>query len=429
VHQPLSDRRPGMSLRPLLGQYFNRTETWAEQAGPWVDYLSRSSFLLQHGRFVADVAYFYGQEAPITGMEPQDLPRGFGFDFVNDDVLRNQFSVAGGQLVTPSGMRYRMLYLGGTSQRMTLDVLRKLDELARAGARVAGAKPTESPSLADDQAEFRRLADALWSAGRISASADPGVPADFELPGANVMFLHRRSADADIYFVSNRTPSTVSGDAAFRIQGKQPELWDAESSRIEDLSFRTADGRTFVPLALGPLRSAFIVFRRDATTTARAIPKAVETVAAAVNGPWKVRFDAPEGLTLPSLVSWTEHSEPSIRYFSGTATYTTTFDWQPHRGRIVLDLGDVRELATVTVNGKSVATVWRPPFRVDLTDAILRGRNDISIAVTNLWVNRLIGDAQPGVKPQTFTTGPTYLPDAPLRPSGLLGPVRIITQK
>ena len=183
VHQPLSDRRPGMSLRPLLGQYFNRHETWAEQAGPWVDYLSRSSFLLQHGRFVADVAYFYGQEAPITGMEPQDLPRGFGFDFVNDDVLLNQFSVEDGQLVTPSGMRYRMLYLGGTSQRMTLDVLRKLDELVRAGVRVAGAKPLESPSLADDQAEFRRLADALWNTGRIATSADPGVPADFELRG------------------------------------------------------------------------------------------------------------------------------------------------------------------------------------------------------------------------------------------------------
>lgn len=429
VHQPLSDKRPGMSLRPLLGQYFNRTETWAEQAGPWVDYLSRSSHLLQHGRFVADVAYFYGQEAPLTGLQPQDLPRGYGFDFVNDDVLLNQLKVSDGQLVTPSGMRYRMLYLGRTSRRMTLDVLRKIDEWVQAGARVAGAKPKESPSLADDQAEFRRLADALWSTGRIAAIADPGVPADFEFPGADVMFLHRRSPDADIYFMSNRTPQTVSGDAVFRVEGKQPELWDAESARVEDLSYRVVDGRTAVPLELGPLRSAFVVFRRAATATERAIPKPVETVAATVRGPWKVQFDKSQQPASASLVSWTEHAEPAIRYFSGTATYTTTLDWHPQRGRIVLDLGDVRELATVTVNGKALATLWRPPFRVDVTDSIRRGRNDISIAVTNLWVNRLIGDAQPGAKPQTFTTGPTYLPDAPLRPSGLLGPVRLITQK
>jgi hypothetical protein len=139
-----------------------------------------------------------------------------------------------------------------------------------------------------------------------------------------------------------------------------------------------------------------------------------------------VKFEASAALTLPTLVSWTERPEPDIRYFSGTATYSAAFDSPTQRGRFVLDLGDVRELATVTVNGKAVATLWRPPFRVDVTDAIKRGRNDISIAVTNLWVNRLIGDAQPGAKQHTFTTGPTYLPTAPLRPSGLLGPVRVL---
>ena len=426
VHQPLSDRRPGMSLRTSLGQYFSRTETWAEQAGPWVDYLSRNSFLLQQGRFVADVAYFYGQEAPLTGLQPQDTPRGFGFDFVNDDVVLKQLRVADGQLVTASGMRYRILYLGGSSRRMTLDVLRKVDELVRAGAKVVGPKPIESPSLADDQAEFSRLAGALWDAGRISPTMEHDVPPDFELDGANVLFLHRRSADADIYFISNRTQRAVAGDAAFRIDGKRPELWDAETGRSEDLAYRTEKGRTFVPLQLDPLRSALVVFRKAATATERSLPKPVETVAATIAGPWQVKFEASAALTLPTLVSWTERPEPDIRYFSGTATYSAAFDSPTQRGRFVLDLGDVRELSTVTVNGKAVATLWRPPFRVDVTEAIKRGRNDISIAVTNLWVNRLIGDAQPGAKQHTFTTGPTYLPTAPLRPSGLLGPVRVL---
>jgi hypothetical protein len=255
---------------------------------------------------------------------------------------------------------------------------------------------------------------------------DLGMPPDFELAGANVLFLHRRSADADIYFISNRSQRPVAGDAVFRIEGRQPELWDAESGRIEDLSYRTENGRTFVPLQLDPLRSALVVFRRAVTAKERSLPKPVENVAATITGPWKVKFDAPEALTLPTLVSWTERPEPEVRYFSGTATYNTTFDSPAQRGRVVLDLGDVRELATVSVNGTAVASLWRPPFRVDITDAIKRGRNDISIGVTNLWVNRLIGDAQPGAKQHTFTTGPTYLPDAPLRPSGLLGPVRVL---
>jgi len=430
VHQPLSDRRPGMSLRTSLGQYFSRTETWAEQAAPWVDYLSRNSFLLQQGQFVADVAYFYGQEAPLTGLQPQDSPRGFGFDFVNDDVVLNQLKVEDGQLITPSGMRYRMLYLGGSSRRMTLEVLRKVDELTRAGAQVGGLEPTESPSLADDQAEFRRLAAALWDTGRVRKSAELNVPPDFELQGpdasANVMFLHRRSPEADIYFVTNRTQRTLAGDAVFRVAGMQPQRWDAESGQIEDLAFRTAGGRTFVPLELAPLRSALVVFRRTASVTERRMPKPVETVVTTIASPWRVRFDAPEELTLPTLVSWTERPEPDIRYFSGTATYSTSFDLGAQRGRVVLDLGDVRELATVSVNGKAVGTLWRPPFRVDVTNTLRRGRNQISIAVTNLWVNRLIGDAQPGAKQHTFTTGPTYRADAPLRPSGLLGPVRVL---
>ena len=147
VHQLLLDKKPGLSLM-IFGQYFNRNETWAEQAGPWVTYMSRNAYMLQQGRFTADVAYFYGEEAPLAGLYgegsslPHDLPVGYGFDFVNSDVVLHQMAVTNGAIETPSGMHYRVLYLGGSSRKMSLPVLRKLRDLVKAGAVVVGDRPT-----------------------------------------------------------------------------------------------------------------------------------------------------------------------------------------------------------------------------------------------------------------------------------------------
>ncbi|MBB6096511.1 hypothetical protein HNQ60_005433 [Povalibacter uvarum] len=463
VHQPLSDKRPGMSLRPLLGQYFGRTETWAKHAQPWIDYLARSSFLLQQGTYAADVAYFYGQEAPITGLyglpasepQPADQPTGYAFDFVNDDVVLNQFSVDRGDLTTPGGMRYRILYLGGTSERMTLAVVRRLEQLVRAGATVVGTPPRESPSLADDPSQFASAVAILWGddvgagtvrvlgKGRIMRAATPalaleqlGVSKDFELRGkaatGDVMFLHRRLADGHAYFLSNRTDRILSGDAVFRVDNRLPELWDAESGKISPLSYRLENGRTIVPLELQAHRSAFVVFRTPAKARSWTAPSMKDATLQPLDGEWNVEFPAAHTrLTLPSLANWAVNDDPKVRYYSGSAFYRKTFNLaarsQAGGERVILDLGDVRELAVVTVNGQTLQTLWRPPFRVDITDALIAGKNEMTVEVVNLWVNRLIGDAQPGASPRTFTTGPTYLPGAPLRPSGLLGPVRLLS--
>ena len=158
VHQPLLDKPPGLTLA-IFGQYFNRNETWAEQAGAWVSYLSRTAYLLQQGQFAADVLYFYGEEAPLTALYAEhvtpDAPAGYGFDFANPDVLLNRLKVSDGSLLSDSGMRYRLLYLGGSSSRMTLSVLKRIEALVRDGATVVGQRPTESPSLTDDQHVFR----------------------------------------------------------------------------------------------------------------------------------------------------------------------------------------------------------------------------------------------------------------------------------
>ena len=176
VHQPLVDKGPGLSLGPF-GQWFTRNETWAEQARAWVTYLARSSFMLQQGRFVADVLYYYGEDTNVTALfrdKAPPVPAGYNFDYVNADALVNLLSVADGQLAAPSGMRYRVLALDPNSRHMSLPVLRKIRDLVAAGAVVAGPKPLSTPSLSDDEAEFRRLADELWGPGTAGGGARTG---------------------------------------------------------------------------------------------------------------------------------------------------------------------------------------------------------------------------------------------------------------
>jgi hypothetical protein len=451
VHQPI-EKKPGLGLL-IFGQYFNRHETWAEQAGPWITYLARNAHMLQQGKFAADVAYFYGEEAPLSGLYgegsslPKDVPTGYGFDFVNSDIVLNHFSFANGGIETPSGMHYRLLYLGGSSGKMTLPVLRKIRDLVNAGAVVVGDRPTGSPSLADDAAEFAAIAGELWGksngtgrviqgAGVNQALASLGVAPDFDSgpAGHDVMFVHRRLADGDVYFLSNRTEREQNIDGVFRVSGKRPELWHADTGQTEPVSYRAESGRTKVPLQLAANESVFVVFRQAASEQAVTVPARRETPVATLSGAWNVRFapdlGAPEQTTLAQLASWSENADPSVKYYSGTATYNKTIDisadWLKTGERLTLDLGDVRELAEVSVNGRPLGIVWHPPYKVDVTEAIRLGANTLEVKVTNLWVNRLIGDQQPGAKKYTFTVMPTYKADAPLRPSGLLGPVRLL---
>jgi hypothetical protein len=350
-------------------------------------------------------------------------------------------------------MRYRVLYLGGTSRKMTLTVLRKLRALAERGAVIVGPHPEASPSLSDDPEQFRLEADALFGPagdaaertvgkGRVFASgslamafATLGLPPDFSCPdtSADFLFLHRRLEDGDVYFVSNRG-GAANVEASFRIAGKAPEIWNAVTGTVAPASYSSQGGRTQVRLNLPANGSIFVVFRKPAMAHSRALPPWFETALLNLDGPWTVAFQggrgAPAGAVFPTLMSWTNSTDEGVKYFSGTGTYTYAFmstaAMRKAGGRLVLDLGDVRELAEATLNGRRLGTVWTAPFRLDLGKALKPGRNVLRVKVANLWVNRLIGDARLKTKrTSTFTTIPTYRPDAPLRPSGLLGPVSI----
>ena len=450
VHQPV-EKKPGLSLA-VFGQYFNRHDTWAGQAKPWVDYLSRSAFMLQQGRFHADVAYFYGEEAPLTGLFidraiPHE-PAGFGYDFVNPDVLQNHLSVKDGALTTPTGMSYRVLYLGGASQKLTLAVLQRLTQLVKDGATLVGERPSASPSLTDDPRAVAQAADGLWGAaggqvgrGRVIATRDLnaalvqlGLVRDFEVvkgaADAKLMFVHRKLADGEVYFVSNRQARAEPVSVAFRVTGHRPVLWRADTGAVEDVAYRTEAGRTMVDLKLDPDDAVFVVFREPSTQASHAIPDAADQELADLGGGWSVTFEegrgAPADLKLERLESLSKNADPGVRYFSGVSTYRRDFDLAQTGGGIWLDLGQVGDLADVVVNGKLVGTSWRLPHRIEVTSAVKRGRNSLEIRVANVWANRLIGDVQPGAQKVAFVATPTYRPDAPLRPSGLIGPVRLL---
>ncbi len=455
VHQPLLDRKPGLSLGPF-GQWFNRNETWAEDAKPWVTYLARSSYLLQQGRFVADIVYFYGEDTNLTDLflhKNPEMPDGYNWDYINADALIHVLTFKNGELATPSGMHYRVLALDPHARHMSLPVLKKIRDLVQAGAIVCGAKPTDTPSLADDANEFRSIADQLWGAGdgatlgkgRVYGKqnlretlADLHIPPDFTytrpMPDTNLLFVHRKISDGDLYFIDNRNDRYENLSATFRVTGKAAELWHADSGSTEPASYYIANGRTTVPLKLAPWDAVFVVFRSNSTAMSRTLPSLAETPLTSIEGPWQVSFPAdlgaPASATFDRLTDWKDNGDEGIKYFSGTATYSKSFDapqaWLKPGAHIWLDLGSVKNLAQVSINGKSFGIVWKEPYRVDITSALKAGTNSLEVKVTNGWANRIIGDRQPDAKTYTFTSPRFYNAKAPLWPSGLLGPVQLV---
>ena len=456
AHQPLVGKAPGLTLGPF-GQWFNRNETWAEEAAPWINYLARSSYMLQQGQFSADLVYFYGEDSNLTAIfqhKAPETPAGYGFDYINADALIHELSVANGQIVTKSGMQYKVLGLDPYSQHMSLPVLRAIHTLVENGAVVAGPKPTDDPSLADDQAEFEKLSSQLFGDGsgvhkvgngtvyagqslsQVFSALNVKPDFDYSKKGddSDVEFAHRKLASGDIYFVDNRSDHDEAVDATFRVTGRVPELWRAETGTTEPVSFKIADGRTTVPLHLEPWGTVFVVFRKPTSQTSHTLPEVTETNVTTVDGPWNVAFQpgrgAPDSITMDELSDWSHNEDPGVKYFSGVGTYTKTVQVSPEsfkkEARLWIDLGDVKNLAEVTINGKELGQAWHAPYRVDATSALKPGANQITIKVVNAWVNRLIGDEQPGATKFTFADVKPYKANSPLLPSGLLGPVKII---
>jgi len=455
---------PGQAY--FAGTHINPNITWWRHADAFIGYLNRCQFLLQQGLPVSDVLYFYGENVPsfvrLKSDDPAGVLPGYDYDVINLEALLERTSVRDGQIVLPEGTAYRMLVLP-PGNAYHLDALRKIKSLAADGATIVGPKPSQPIGIVVDLAdeyEFQSLADELWGDGDDSAATIRDIPAREALvaqnigpdfladgidnpSGSRIDFIHRRTADADIYFLANRTNETQSFRASFRITGRQPELWDPVTTEFCDAAaFSQPDERTELPLVLPPEGSLFVVFRRAVPPMVCGLAKSNERqlqTLATIESPWQIDFDPHLGgpaspLRMEKLSSWTDQRDVKVKYYSGTAVYRTTFDLAAKSAinsvrRFWLDLGEVKNVAAVRLNGHSLGTAWTEPFRVEMTEHLRDARNELEIEISNLWPNRLIGDEQllPDAR-ITKTNITKFNGNSPLLPSGLLGPVRVLVE-
>jgi hypothetical protein len=470
VCSPKEQGLPGQQY--FAGTHLNPNVTWWAYSEPFFSYINRSQALLQRGRPHADVLYYYGDTVPNFARhrrtDPARVYPGYDYDVISEEALLTRVSVSGGSLVLPDGVTYRVLALPAR-EVISLPVLRKVREWSAAGALVVGpVKPAQASGLRDAaaaDAEVRRLAAELWGSGAVATNASvrevllaKGIAPDvsFGAPTdalADLDFVHRTDGDAEIYFVANRATNAASARCTFRVSGKAPELWDAVSgTRARAIVFDEKDGRVTVPIDLPPCGSRFVIFRTPATSDAsRESPVASQNPPAPaaryrLDGPWEVSFDpkwlGPEAggqrpevgvYMFETLQDWTQRSEPGLKHYSGTAVYRKTInlpssDLRPPTS-FFLDLGSVRELAEVRVNGQPCGIVWAPPFRVDITQAVKPGSNEVEVRVVNFWYNRVFGDKDLPPEKRLTRTNIKKLqnPGAPLMPSGLLGPVTVMS--
>ena len=443
-----------------FGNEFNRKNTWFEHFDLFSGYLKRAGYMLQQGLNVADIAYFIGEDAPkMTGVTDPGVPQGRQFDYINGEVLRETAGVdAKGRLVLPHGTTYEVLVLPKLDT-MRPELLARIEKLVHAGAFVLGPKPVRSPSLAGQpqaDARVKEIADRLWGDvdGKTVKSATRGkgmiawglsldealkmrnCGTDLQHDGrAHLIHAHRTMPNAELYFVAcfgGRAAPSV--DVSFRVSGRVPEIWDAATGEIREAdTWHFENGRTVVNLSFAPHGSLFVVFAKDAAgrTGATAKPAGAPLEVA---GPWSLAFESDpihRGPAKPvktaRLFDLATSADPAVKFYSGKIVYSTTFTCKGPAARRVLDLGDVQVTAKVKVNGKAAGGVCFAPYRLDVTEFVKEGVNELEVEVCDLWVNRLVGDNDVADRP-TWTSLPCCGKGTALRNSGLIGPVRLIPE-
>jgi hypothetical protein len=452
IHQPYEEKIPGINA--WFGVEFNRHNTWFYQSKEWIDYIRRTHYLLQQGKYVADVAYFIGEDAPkMTGIRNPQLPEGYNFDYVNDEVIE-KMNIKNGRFELPDGMTYRVLVLPPQTT-MRLDLLTKLKRLIAEGGIVVGPAPTRSPSLQnypECDAQLKQLAQEIWQncdgvnlkkinfgKGTVYNGADlkeifddlKNIPDIGNIDAKTFPWIHRSAANAEIYYISNQKDQISAFSPSFRVTGLQPELWDPVTKEQRDLpDFKVENGKTIVPLEFAPRQSYFIVFRKKVTTQIEnSINFVRKKTIGELSSAWTVCFDkkwgAPDSVVFDKLEDWTKRPEAGIKYYSGTARYKKIFDAPnyPKKKPVYLNLGVFNSLAVVKLNGQTLGLVWAEPHLVEISKFLKKKNNILEIELTNTWNNRLVGDAALPVEKRV--TNATTSPDAnaPLMPSGLIGPV------
>ena len=501
AHKPYGDGlKPGVTMGPY-GVHWDRGQTWWSMVPAYHKYVARCSYILSQGAAVADILYLTPEGAPHVFRAPESalegtdvLPdkRGYSFDGCSPLLLKNA-EVANKRIVFPGGGSYRVLVLPDV-ETMTPELLTKIASLVKAGATVIGNPPSKSPSLVnypECDKQLQTIAAELWGTKQIIPARAPlttrknpagqfatelyspydstaalllklGVNPDFTASGS-IRYNHRSLPDREIYFISNRTDQSVEDICLFRDGTLNAELWDAVTGEIRPLNNldKTENGIS-IRIKLDASQSFFVIFNKSIKPESKELTAKKDFTdnhsLMTLEGSWSVAFDTtwggPEKVVFETLADWTTRPEEGIRYYSGIATYSKTFDLPESSGsskesELYLNLGIVKNMARVRLNGKDLGVVWTSPWQVNIADVVKKKGNKLEIDVANLWANRLIGDESlpdDGVKDNkwpdwllngtprtsgryTFTTHRFYKKGDPLMESGLLGPVNILGSK
>ena len=449
----------------FAGTHINPNVTWWKYADAFFRYMARTQYMMQEGRFVADVLYYYGDHIPNIVRRKEDDPAGvlpgYDYDVINEERLLT-LRVQEGRLVLPHGMSYRVLVLPG-HRVLSLAALRKVHQLVLEGATVIGPRTQRIVSLEQEQlaqAQLREITRELWGSDTVSRGsrqigkgriawgytaaewfASEGLAADchFDAPDTAFGYIHRRWNNDDYYFISSRQKQASTAQVSFRISGRLPELWDPVTGHTRPVVAYTQDnGIITMPVLFAPYGAWFVVFRKaipveQQGTASTNFPeiRSVDTL----QGSWQVQFDerwgGPASVEFPALSSWTERPEDGIRYYSGAAVYRKEFTVDTGHlqgeGQLYLNLGAVKDvgIASVTLNGRKLGILWAPPYRVSISGIVHAGSNVLEVEVINSWRNRLVGDRDKPAEQRFTKTNITIRPEWTLLESGLLGPVTL----
>ncbi|MBZ4191105.1 glycosyl hydrolase [Niabella beijingensis] len=499
--QPLPDSlKPGMTMGPY-GIQWNRNQTWWPMAGGYHQYIARCSYLLQQGNTVADILYLTPEEAPFVFTAPASALRGdadlldrreYNFDACPPGLI-GKASVKNGKICFPGGASYQLLVLP-RYPAMSAALLQKIAELVAQGATVVGPPPQKAPGLSgypESDAAIRKMAATLWgpSLQQETVTTHPygkgyiiwGKALEDQMDQlycnynalAGILkskkvsenfssdqplrYTQRQLPGTDLFFISNTTTDTLTAGCRFRTTKKYAELWEPLSGTFRSLGPLRREGQqVMLNITFASFQSYFVVFSDTPSGqrpegSGRSIQQ-TDTL----SGSWTVTFDpkwgGPARTAFSQLSDWKDNNDPGIRYYSGIAVYRKTFDApmaSDKNAQISLDLGNVKQLARVRLNGHDLGILWTAPWRVSVGPWLRETNNQLEITVANLWINRLIGDQQfadDGVKDSkwpswllegkprtskryTFTTFNPYKKDDPLISSGLLGPVTLIREQ
>lgn len=510
AHNPEILGKPGAAYH--AGEHINVNTTWWEMVKPFMDYLSRCSYMLRQGNFVGDVLLYYGDDAPnlvppkrVDPNYTPDMPgvfpvwfndhtkcahcgrpksiipgdlRGYDYDYINADVITHNLEAKSGKMVLPNGASYRLMMLPDKPD-ISLEVLKRLENLVKDGAVIIGRKPERSTSLKnypECDVEVKAIADKLWGDcdGKTVFSNQYGkgtiywgktlqevlqeldVPPDFEVKGIDnsdwiIDHVHRQTASEDIYFISNSSEEPQRVICNFRVdKSRVPEIWDAETGMTHRaVEYQEIPHGISIDFILDPLASRFVVFKDDSTGKndpdmgynlqygfENTIKDGNVTDKIDMYEDWLVHFDAemgaPESYPFNQLISWTEGQNRGIQYFSGKATYKKNFNLENNQlsreseAFVVFD--EIQEIARVFVNGNDAGIIWTPPYQARITPYLRVGVNTITVEVINNWNNRIVGDLR-NPDQEAFTKTNVNLKfseKSPLLKSGLIGKAEIL---